>query len=173
MGASRGRAVKRVVVAVAVVACTIGLGRMLGRAGSHPVPPSERAEATAHKDTAERRDAAAPAQAATLHALGDIAPGMPLGSYQISAVSEPIDGAVLVRANSSAGEIVYEVRLLTARPLPPAKTRLYSVYYRGIDGGADVLAGASALADLLGRAPPDTPPLPGLTKYPPPFKPFD
>src|SRR5271156_2133490 len=63
-----------------------------------------------------RADAALPkAQPATLHALGDLAPGMPLGPYQIREVSEPVEGAVLVRAGSLVGELTYEVRLFSDR----------------------------------------------------------
>jgi hypothetical protein len=113
-----------------------------------------------------RADAALPkAQAATLHALGDLAPGMALGPYQVREVSEPVEGAVLVRASSLSGEVTYEVRPFSDRPLPAARTTLYAVYYRGTDGGADVLAGAGALAAVLERAS-ATAPLPGLAPYP-------
>jgi hypothetical protein len=113
-----------------------------------------------------RADAALPkAQATTLHALGDLATGMPLGPYRVREVSDPVEGAVLVRASSPSGEVTYEVRLFSDRPLPAARTALYAVYYRGTDGGADVLEGAAALAEALERAP-TTAPLPGLTPYP-------
>jgi len=113
-----------------------------------------------------RAEAPAPsAVPATLHALGDLAPGMTLGPYVVRGVSEPTSGAVLVRASSSAGDVTYEVRLLSDRPLPPARTGKYSIYYRGTDGGADILAGATALAAILEKAP-DAPPLPGITLYP-------
>ena len=119
------------------------------------------------RSTRAHADAALPpAQPATLHALGDLVPGMAMGPYRVKDVSDPVDGAVFVHVTSSGAEVTYEVRLLSERPLPAAKTEKYAVYYRGTDGGADVLAGATAVAAALERAPKDTPPLSGLTQYP-------
>jgi hypothetical protein len=105
-----------------------------------------------------------PARSSTQETLG-VAEGMPLASYQVSGVSEPTDGAVLVRARSPNGEVTYEVWLASDTPLPAAKGGPYAVYYRSSDAGADVLAGAVALGHILERAP-SSPPLAGLTTYP-------
>jgi|HubBroStandDraft_2_1064218.scaffolds.fasta_scaffold241347_2 hypothetical protein len=144
---------RRAVLGTVLVACAAAVAVVVLQSGASRSP---RARAGA---------AAPPAQPATLHALGDLAPGMALGPYQVRDVSEPIDGAVLVRATSPTGETTFEVRLLSDRPLPAAKTGTYAIYYRGTDGGADVLAGAAALAAALERAPKSAP-LPGLTQCP-------
>jgi hypothetical protein len=144
---------RRAAIGTVLVVCAVALGVVVLQSGASRSP---RAHAGA---------AAPSARPATLHALGDLAPGMALGPYQVRDVSEPIDGAVLVRATSPTGEIIFEVRLLSDRPLPAAKTGTYAVYYRGTDGGADVLAGAAALATALERAAKSAP-LPGLTQYP-------
>jgi len=109
---------------------------------------------------------ARPARPATLEAMGDLAEGVPLGPFQISGVTEPVEGAVLVHAKSAASEVTYEVRLASDAPLPAATAGRYAVYYRATDAGPDVLGGAAALARLLQRAPANVAPLAGLTTYP-------
>jgi hypothetical protein len=119
-------------------------------------------------------DSAPPARTPTLEALGGLAEGMPLGVFRITHVSEPTDGAVWVHAsgpqsgNPSQGqsEVTYEIRLVSDTPLPAAKAGPYAVYYRGADGGPEVIAAAADLARILDRGPKDREPLRGLTPYP-------
>jgi hypothetical protein len=106
-----------------------------------------------------------PAKPSTLEALGDIAEGMPLGSFQISAITEPTEGAILVQAVSPTSKVTYEVRVASDAPLPAAKGGRYAVYYRASEGGSEVMAGAVALGRLLERAPSNVPLPPGLTRY--------
>jgi hypothetical protein len=108
-----------------------------------------------------------PAHASTLEALGDLAEGVPIGPYQISGVTEPVEGAVMVHASSPrGGDVTYEVRLASdPPPLPAARGGRFDVYYRMNDAGTDVLNGAIALGHLLERAPANAAPIPGLTKY--------
>jgi hypothetical protein len=109
-------------------------------------------------------EGALPARASTLEALGGLAEGMPLGPFQISGVTEPTDGAVIVHATSATGEVTYEVRVASDAPLPAARGGRYAVYYQSSEGGADVVAGAVALGHRLEHA--GSPPLDGLTTYP-------
>lgn len=108
-----------------------------------------------------------PARASTLEALGDLAEGRVLGPFQVSGVTEPTEGAILVHASSPTAEVTYEVRLASDTPLPAARGGRYAVFYRDSDGGSDVMAGAAALGALLQRAPRDAAAPPGLTPYVP------
>ena len=111
-----------------------------------------------------------PASAGTRAALGGLEPGLLIGSFLIESVTGPSDGSVLVHARSSSGDVAtFEVRLLSSRPAPPAHSGAYAVYYRSPEGNGSarpLVEGAQAIADRIARAPADSLPLPGLTRYP-------
>jgi hypothetical protein len=111
-----------------------------------------------------------PASASTRATLGGLAPGTVLGVFVVDSVSEPVDGAVIVRARSDTVRVAFELRLDSEQPLPPVRSGPYAIYFRGPTTDVprdDLFAAARALGDILARAPPGTPPLRGLTTYKP------
>jgi hypothetical protein len=106
---------------------------------------------------------------ATIAAMGGIGPGTQVGRFNVESVTEPVRGGILIRTKEGA---VFEVRLLTTDPPPPASAGRYSVYYRrprkDVDVSEDALvAGAQAIAAKIGAAA-DAPTPSGLMDLPKP-----
>lgn len=102
--------------------------------------------------------------------LGGMNRGAALGQFVVDSVTEPIHGAILVRAHSPSGaHATFEVHLLSATPSPPAQSGQYAVYYRNPERGvspASLVEAAQALATHMGRAAPGLRSPPGLTRHP-------
>jgi hypothetical protein len=160
------RASSRARIVLVALLAAIGLAAFL--VSRQPTPHPEEAERSSLEPSGSPRPApeATKTPRGDLGSLGEIAEGAQLGSFRIESVQGPADGAVRVFARSPTDVVTYEIRLASDAPLPPAKAGLYNIYYRSTDAGPEVLAGATALAELLKKAPPNAPPIRGLTKYP-------
>ena len=105
-----------------------------------------------------------PASDETRAGLGGLAVGDTLGPLVVSALFEPRAGAVRIHVRAQRGTARFEVRLASPGVHAPASSGRYAVYYRLPDDpipSEELVAGAQAIADALGRA--GAHPLSGVT----------
>jgi hypothetical protein len=146
---------------------TFGLYEIAGEPNPrHPIVPVTPPVTSSPRQRPPEQDAGRDTRAF----LGGLEPGATLGELIVDSMTEPVDGAVIVRARSPSGaRATLEVRLSSATPPPPAESGRYAIYYRNPEDAVSreaLVEAARALAARMDEAEPGVRSPPGLTPYP-------